>query len=53
MPTSEGSHEDDQDLIKAGYKPELHRKISFFGSFAVSFSVMSVLMGVLPITAMY
>lgn len=37
---------DDQDLLDAGYAPQLHRRIGFFGSFAVSFSVMSVLMGV-------
>lgn len=39
-------HQDDQDLIAAGYKPQLKRKIGFFASFAASFSIMSVLMGV-------
>ena len=40
------SQEDDRDIIDAGYKPQLHRKIGFFSSFAISFSFMSVLMGV-------
>lgn len=38
--------DDDHDLIVAGYKPQLHRHIGFFASFAVSFSFMSVLMGI-------
>jgi len=37
---------DDRDLIEHGYKPQLKRSIGFFTSFAVSFSFMSVLMGV-------
>jgi amino acid transporter len=37
---------DDQDLIEAGYKPQLKRNLGFFGSFAISFSFMSVLMGI-------
>ena len=40
------SQEDNRDIIDAGYKPQLHRKIGFFSSFAISFSFMSVLMGV-------
>ncbi len=40
------AHEEDRDIIEAGYKPQLHRKIGFFASFAISFSFMSVLMGV-------
>ncbi len=38
--------EDDRDIIEAGYKPKLYRKMGFFASFAISFSFMSVLMGV-------
>jgi amino acid transporter len=37
---------DDQDLIEAGYKPQLRRNLGFFASFAISFSFMSVLMGI-------
>lgn len=37
---------DDRDIIAAGYKPQFKRSIGFFTSFAVSFSFMSVLMGV-------
>ena len=39
-------HEEDQDIIEAGYIPQLNRSIGFFASFAISFSFMSVLMGV-------
>lgn len=39
-------HNDDQDVIDAGYRPQLQRRIGFFASFAISFSFMSVLMGV-------
>ena len=45
-PTETIVHDDDKDLIAAGYKPQLKRKIGFFASFAASFSIMSVLMGV-------
>lgn len=38
--------DDDKDILAAGYQPKLHRSIGFFTSFAVSFSWMSVLMGV-------
>jgi amino acid transporter len=38
--------EDDRDVIEAGYKPQLKRNVGFFGSFAISFSFMSVLMGI-------
>lgn len=41
-----GFLEDDRDLVAAGYKPQLKRSIGFFASFAASFSIMSVLMGV-------
>lgn len=44
--TPAGQSADDRDVIEAGYEPQLHRRLSSFGSFAVSFSVMSVLMGV-------
>lgn len=37
---------DDHAIIEAGYKPQLQRSLGFFSSFAVSFSFMSVLMGV-------
>ena len=37
---------DDQIIIDSGYKPQLHRSLKFVSSFAVSFSFMSVLMGV-------
>ncbi len=38
--------EEDKDLIKAGYKPQLNRSLGFWSSFAASFSFMSVLMGI-------
>jgi amino acid transporter len=38
--------EDDRTIIDAGYKPQLHRRLHFFSSFALSFSFMSVLVGV-------
>ena len=37
---------EDRDVIEAGYQPQLKRKLSPFASFAVSFSLMSVLVGV-------
>jgi len=37
---------DDRDLIQAGYKPQLHRTIGSFASFAIPYSFMSILMGV-------
>ena len=36
------SQEDNRDIIDAGYKPQLHRKIGFFSSFAISFSLTNV-----------
>jgi len=39
-------HEEDQDIIEAGYKPQLQRTLGFFSSFAISFSFMSILMGI-------
>ncbi len=41
-----GAHDDDHAIIEAGYKPQLKRSLGFFSSFAVSFSFMSVLLGV-------
>jgi amino acid transporter len=38
-------HHDDQAVIEAGYKPQLKRTLGFFSAFAMSFSYMSVLMG--------
>lgn len=40
-----GSH-DDQAILDAGYKPQLRRSVGFFSSFAISFSYMSVLTGI-------
>src|SRR5580698_10596709 len=40
------AHDDDRTVIEAGYKPQLKRSLGFFSSFAVSFSFMSVLMGI-------
>jgi amino acid transporter len=40
------ANSDDQAIIEAGYKPQLKRSLGYFSSFAVSFSFMSVLMGV-------
>lgn len=37
---------DDLAIVEAGYKPQLKRSLGFFSSFAVSFSFMSVLMGI-------
>ena len=37
---------DDQAIIEAGYKPQLRRSLGFFSSFAVTFSTVSVLMGI-------
>ncbi len=37
---------DDVVLIAAGYQPQLRRKLGLFSSFAVSFSFMSILMGI-------
>ncbi len=39
-------NDDDQVLIESGYKPQLRRSLGFFSSFAVSFSCMSILMGI-------
>lgn len=41
-----GVPNDDKDIIDAGYRPELHRGLKFFSSFAFSFSNMSILMGI-------
>ncbi len=38
--------DDDRAIIEAGYKPQLKRSLGFFSSFAVSFSFMSILLGV-------
>ena len=43
------STEEDQYLIEAGYKPQLHRRLTPFASFAISFSCMSVLVGVFAV----
>ena len=40
------SNPDDRAVIEAGYKPQLARGLGFFSSFAVSFSYMSVLTGI-------
>src|SRR5580700_2987620 len=40
------AHDDDHAIIAAGYKPQLKRSLGFFSSFAISFSFMSVLMGI-------
>jgi amino acid transporter len=40
------SNADDQVLIEAGYKPQLLRRLGFFSSFAISFSYMSVITGI-------
>ncbi len=47
-PTAHNSpfHSDDHAVIEAGYKPQLRRSLGFFSSFAISFSFMSVLMGI-------
>lgn len=37
---------DDHDVMQAGYKPQLHRTIGSFASFAIPYSFMSILMGV-------
>jgi amino acid transporter len=39
-------HDDDRAIIEAGYTPQLRRSLGFFSSFAISFSFMSVLMGI-------
>lgn len=39
-------HDDDHAVIEAGYKPQLKRGLGFFSSFAISFSYMSVLTGI-------
>jgi len=39
-------YEDDKAIIDAGYKPQLRRSVGFFSSFAISFSYMSVLTGI-------
>lgn len=39
-------NEDDKAVIEAGYQPQLKRKVGFFASFAISFSFMSIVMGV-------
>jgi len=44
LPSSSG--DEDQYLVESGYQPQLHRRITAFASFAVSFSLMSVLVGV-------
>jgi len=44
--TTVATHDDDHAIIEAGYKPQLKRSLGFFSSFAVSFSFMSVLMGI-------
>src|SRR5580700_9671210 len=37
---------DDRIILDAGYKPVLRRSLGFFSSFAVTFSSVSVLMGI-------
>jgi amino acid transporter len=44
--THNNIHSDDQYLIASGYQPRLHRRLGFYSSFAISFSFMSVLMGI-------
>jgi amino acid transporter len=44
--TATTTQDDDHAVIEAGYKPQLKRSLGFFSSFAVSFSFMSVLMGI-------
>jgi len=41
--------EEDAYIVQSGYKPELHRRLSTFASFAITFSVMSVLVGVFAV----
>lgn len=45
--TNAGAHHDDDaaELAKLGYKQELHRGMSGFSNFAVSFSIISILAG--------
>jgi len=38
--------DDDRALTEAGYKPQLRRSLGFLASFAVTFSAVSVLMGI-------
>ncbi|MEO7131869.1 MAG: amino acid permease, partial [Dermatophilaceae bacterium] len=45
-PAAADSHQDDESLLaELGYKQELHRGMSGFSNFAVSFSIISVLAG--------
>ena len=37
---------DDQAIIEAGHRPQLHRSLSFFASFAIAFSVISITTGI-------
>ena len=46
MPDNSPISHDDQAVIEAGYKPQLRRSVGFFSSFAISFSYMSVLTGI-------
>jgi len=45
-PSKSAHPDDDRAIIEAGYKPQLRRSLGFFSSFAISFSFMSVLMGI-------
>jgi amino acid transporter len=39
--------DDDRAIVEAGYQPRLRRNLGFFSSFAISFSYMSVLTGII------
>src|SRR5258706_7647833 len=41
------SNSDEERLAQLGYKQELHRRLSGFSNFAVSFSIISILAGCL------
>src|ERR1700722_17501434 len=40
-------HDDDSAIIEAGYQPRLRRSVGFFSAFAISFSAISILTGVI------
>ncbi|GAA2862133.1 amino acid transporter [Actinoplanes cyaneus] len=44
-PAVTGSSSDEERLAQLGYKQELHRRLSGFSNFAVSFSIISILAG--------
>jgi amino acid transporter len=44
--SSSATSHDDQAILEAGYRPQLRRSLGFFSSFAITFSAVSVLMGI-------